>query len=348
MATQDNVVTATEKTVDDIRANALSSIAEQFADIDETQPDEQTDETPIEPEDKTVVPEDESEVAEPEPDEPEKEESDEETTEETSEEKHEEGKRSLDPETQEKVNRRIARITAKAKATQEELQAKLEAAEAKLKNQPASDDGGKSPLAEVVDADGLKKIQAEAEEAVNIADTLLANLEAKPTEVEAYLKQYGIRCEDDGAGNYSVESMRSNLHGISRKANRSLREIPRRENFLAAQDANLKKAFEAMPELKDEHSDEREAFDTFANNFSGIKSSKDWPQAALAYVRGTLSKPAKKIPPKPGKSAGKPRVAPSGNRTSATDTSGRSTDWDALTGGDKDERLGLIQSYLDK
>lgn len=243
-------------------------------------------------------------------------------------------------ETEEKAEsgwqKRLNREVRKTKEAKEALEAErnrvreLETRIAELETaQPAAPTQANVPLADVQSTDQLQVIADQAEAAMEHADTLLIRLRRNPDSVAEQLKAAKVALKDDqGQEDYSPERMEEFLLGVKRNADRTLRrDVPRRADYLRAQQANEAKAEELFPFWKDRTSEDYSQAMAVIKTVPAIKALPHWKIAVGVYVEGLkalkarragIGKPSAQPKTVPSKQPSSPPSAPS--RPSARDT----------------------------
>ena len=265
----------------------------------------------------------------------------------------------LDAKTQERINGRIGKEVAKTKAALEKaesLEAQLAEAATQLAQRTNASPNGKTPLDDVNDSAGLRKVVDNATAAKEQAEDLLTQLEDDPAAVERVLRESQFILKgDDGAEDFSPAKMRKFLNGVKANATRTVeREVPKRVEFLKQVDASAADAMAIYPELKDPKSEKRKAFDQMLAANPIIKSSPFWPKVTALLILGLEAEAKLKASATaPAKRSKKPlpfvMPAPRGTPPPAPATKPKGSNSDVLTdalNGDKKARLKHLQSLV--
>lgn len=239
----------------------------------------------------------------------------------------------LTPEAQHALNKRIGKEVAKRKkletdlATAESAREAAETRAAELEQQLAERDNtpsvarGEDPLAGVQTPQDLERAATNAESVLDWCDEQLSRLRRNPQAVEAQLKKAGVKLAgEDGAEDYSPESMEEWLERTRKRADKTLRvHVPRKQEHIKQSAEFDRKAAEVFPWFKDPKSEQYKTAMAVVKTLPEIKRLPHWKITAGVYVLGieklkelqaAAAKQAAATPPKVPNLPGKRKVAP--------------------------------------
>lgn len=214
----------------------------------------------------------------------------------------------LDPKTQEKIQKRIGKVTARAKTAEEAVAAKdVEIAELKKKLESVPDmeaapvvvnDDPSDRTAGAKSDDDLTKLEEEAQTAIDFVE---ANHKAITRAIAKDEEEVVI-----GGQKFRVDD----LQQYSREAKRHIeRLIPQRRQFLKERAAFASEAKTILPALFDKSTAEYQEFATFQRKYPGIRSVPGAERLfALAKIGEKALADKKAAPAKPKASAVAPKT----------------------------------------
>jgi hypothetical protein len=230
-------------------------------------------------------------------------------------------KSSLDPKTKERIQRRIDKVVAKAKATETAAQTRIAELEARLnqiappqqQQQVAPVPVGTGPLANITDPMQLMQVEQQAKDAIRFAEDLLETPKAWQTRVDDAgdtVKFTTVNGPDGKPQEWTEDSLRK----VRRMARVTLEDqIPQRKQFLMARHQASQRAAKEFAFLGDKSSPEYQmaqairrqnpwleshpnADEIIGIQIEGLKAIEARKKAATVAAEKPKTKPA---PPKP-------------------------------------------------
>lgn len=275
----------------------------------------------------------------------------------------------LPEEVQEKINRRIGKEVAKTKAEREQreaIEAKLADAEARLAERVQSPKTKvHGSLADIHEPEKLEGEKLKAEQAMEQAEDLLAQLEDDPDAVAEALREAKVDAQmpKDSEGNpdFSELGMKKFLRAVKTNADRMIRRaIPEREKFLKSASQAAEQAVQLVPELKDPKSPQAKLFRQALVDLPEIQNHPQWPLMAVLGVLGrqkldeliaaktkaSATPPKRELPVKIPTPRAQPAAMPRSSKPAPVDANAVA---DGLLNGNKSRtRMDYIKTLLPK
>jgi hypothetical protein len=259
----------------------------------------------------------------------------------------------------EKLKQQIAKRIGKEVGKRKELEERLQAAEAKLRevqeSKPTAQEKPKSgnPLAQAETMEQLKAAISEMQASVDYADLALIRLEDDPVAVANELKEAGYAINEDSTPN----QIKFVLTKLRNSANALLRgdQIDSAKEAVMTRQLARKQVESDFPWFRDHRSPEYVAFQNVLAANPGIKAMPDGELHAAIYVRGLAGyqaeragkmKPAAKPVPKaqPTRPSAAP-VRPAAKAPSAANFAEAQQAF--LKTGNKEHRRQMVEMVAD-
>lgn len=181
------------------------------------------------------------------------------------------------------VKKRIGQLQGRIRELETEL--------AKAKETPAPQRGkAEGALSNITDLAELETRQMKAEAALDEIESQLPKLSINPRAVEQYLRENGIKLQDGtGEEDYSVERMADFLTQARAGFKGTLREIPRRRQYLADYAVAHQQCVKAIPWVADKTDDRHAMMHQIVGQFPGLKAAPNWEYWVARAIEGHLA-----------------------------------------------------------